>query len=255
MPGSSTSPPLSSIRALLVRPKCAGNVGAAARAIKNMGLGGLDIVEPHPERPALQFEREARRRALYACDVLDAARTCPTLDDAAGPATYLVATTGQTKRGEMMPSPREAAPALVKVAAQQPVAVLFGPEDHGLPNRLLRRASLGLHIPTWPVYASLNLAQSVMLVAYELRLAAIACDSQRAASGDSGSASTEHLNDLYRDLEDSLDRIDYLQEHTRAQTLSALKRLLANAAPLASEVRMLRGICRQIRWLAGQAGR
>ena len=154
---------------VLVRPLQAGNVGSAARALKNMGLGDLRLVAPR----AAAGGRAAASMAVHAGDVLRNAQRYDSLGDALADCTLAVGTTcrpGLYRSGVV--GLREAAAQLVAEAAANRVAIIFGPEDTGLVNRELKLCQRLITIPTAPEYPSLNLAQAVMLVAYELMMAA-----------------------------------------------------------------------------------
>ena len=244
------------IHFVLVSPGSPGNVGSAARAVKNMGIGRLSIVEPVHFRDPDFFATEARRFAVHAGDVLARLRSYETLDDAVRPGTYLVATTAKRSRSIPLSAAGEAARRLVEIARTTGLAVLFGPEDHGLPNRLLSRASEALTIPASARYPVLNLAQAVMLVGYEIRRAALAGDlvAQKRAEPDPHARPAE-MDGLVREATEALALVDFLKAHNAERVAARLRALLVRANPTADDVRMLRGACRQVRWIAGLAGR
>ena len=159
--------PLNNIRVVLLRPRGAANVGAVARAMKNMGLRDLVLVHP-----ALMKSFWARAMAAHAEDVLHSVRRCDSIGDAVADCGLVV---GTTCRGglyrEAAEPPRVAAPRMVAAAATNRVALVFGPEDHGLSNEDLKACQQLIAIPADPAYPSLNLAQAVMVCCYELRLA------------------------------------------------------------------------------------
>src|SRR3990170_170722 len=153
---------------VLVRPSRAANVAAAARALKNMGLGSLVIVSPPPDldRP------EARALAYGAWDLLDSARTLPDLRSAVAGCTLVAATSARDEGRAATRSPREFAAEAAALAAGGRVAVVFGPEATGLLNEELALCQMRIRVPTHAAQPSLNLAQAVLLIAYELRLSA-----------------------------------------------------------------------------------
>src|SRR5262245_27675676 len=162
-------PPMDPARVdiVLVRPSRPANVAAACRAMKNMGLRSLRLVEPPPglDRP------EARALAYGAWDVLDAALVFADLRGAVADAGLVAGTSGRT--GAPAFEPREFAAEAATRAASGRVAVVFGPEASGLTNDELARCHLVIHIPTDVAQSSLNLAQAVLIVAYEIRLATL----------------------------------------------------------------------------------
>ncbi|MXW04507.1 MAG: RNA methyltransferase [Gemmatimonadetes bacterium] len=163
----STAPDyFSHIHIILVEPKVPGNIGAVARSMTTMGLSRLVLVDPVEFR----HEAEARWMAHGAGDILDNARVVPTLDEAVNDLALVVGTTNRTRGIWLSPiQPVEDACAeLSAVARGQPCGILFGREDRGLLNDELQRCNVIARIPAATAYPSLNLAQSVMVCAYEL---------------------------------------------------------------------------------------
>ncbi|HEX6828976.1 MAG TPA: RNA methyltransferase, partial [Burkholderiales bacterium] len=163
-----SSPALANLRVVLVRTSHPGNIGAAARAMKTMGLGDLRLVSPkHFPDP------QAEALASGAGDVLERARMCATLDEALAGAVLAAGASarGRELRAETLDA-RRAAERLAAAAAHQPVALVFGAEQAGLTSEELGRCQLLVRIPANPDYPSLNLAAAVQILAYELRMAA-----------------------------------------------------------------------------------
>src|SRR5258708_1859922 len=162
--------PLSRIRVVLLRPSHPGNIGAAARAMKTMGIKQLRLV-----RPKRFPHADARAMAAGALDVLESARACASGEGArAGPASAVA----WRARARGLPNPvleaRTAARELLRAARKDEVAIVFGNKPIGLSNKKIMRCSALARIPANPEYASLNLAQAVQVIAYELRIAALA---------------------------------------------------------------------------------
>ncbi|HBX40203.1 MAG TPA: tRNA (cytosine(32)/uridine(32)-2'-O)-methyltransferase TrmJ, partial [Marinobacter adhaerens] len=154
------------IRIVLVETSHSGNIGAVARAMKNMGLGNLWLVNPS------SFPDEASyARAAGASDVLDSAHVVSSLDEALADCVLVM---GTSARGRKVPwpvcAPPEAAAAAAEHAGSGPVAMVFGRENHGLSNDELQRCHYHIHIPSNPDYSSLNLAMAVQVMCYELRM-------------------------------------------------------------------------------------
>ncbi len=233
---------LARVRIVLVGSREPGNVGAAARAMKNMGLHALVIAGA----PSLDLVA-ARRMAVHAADVLDDCRVVATLADAVAGCGLVVGTSG---RDSVMragaAAPREAAPAIVATAARNDVALVFGPEDHGLSTEELARCQRVVAIPASDAYASLNLAQAVLLCAYELRLATLA--------GGVGEARVlaphERLELLFAKLETALGAIGFLHGEGAPHVVRQLRRMLGRADLEEAEVDVLLGVARQIAWAA-----
>jgi len=235
------------VRFVLVRPGGGGNVGAAARAMKNMGFASLHLVDPRP------FDAgEARRLAHNATEVLATARHWPSLAAAVADCRWVVGTTrraGRRRRATL--APRD----LARVAsgeerARRPLALVFGPEEDGLAAPELALCHDVVRIPTHPAHPSLNLAQAVLLVAYELRLAAPEVASAAAGRLRRPEAAAAELEQLYAHLEEALLAIQFVSRDTAPHRMLDLRRLLGRARLEPAEVRLLRGICRQALWAA-----
>lgn len=236
-------------RFVLVEPQFDGNLGATARALKNLDFTRLLLVQPTAD-PA---GREARMMAVEAGDVLAAAEIHPTLDSALRGAVVVV---GLSRRLGKHRQPHlsfdRLAPELCALAARGEIALLFGREDHGLSDAALDRATHLAYLPTSSEYASFNLAQAVLLVAYELRRARPA-PSDDATQLD-GLADDEAREGLYRHLQEAFVAIGFLSRDTVEPIMRRLRRLFGRLALTHEEVRLLRGVARQTLWVAGRAG-
>jgi tRNA (cytidine32/uridine32-2'-O)-methyltransferase len=235
------------VRFVLVRPGSGGNVGAAARALKNMGFAALDLVDPRPFEPG-----EAERLAHNATDVLTRARHLPSLAAAVADCRWVVGTTrrsGRRRRATL--APRDfAALAGTSHAARRPLAIVFGPEADGLAATDLALCHDIVQIPADRAQPSLNLAQALLILAYELRLAGCGNAPPPAAHPRLPEASAAELEQLYLHLEAALLAVQFVRPDTAPHRILALRRLLGRARPQPSEVRLLRGICRQMLWAA-----
>lgn len=229
---------------VLVRPLQAGNVGAAARALKNMGLGDLRLVAPG----AAAGGRAAATMAVHAGDVLRSAGRYDTLGGALSDRTLTVGTTcrpGLYRSGVV--GLRDAAAQLVSEAAANRVAIIFGPEDTGLVNRELKLCQRLVTIPTAPGYPSLNLAQAVMLVAYELMIAAGAAREMPAAEPRAPAVAVDAMMER---LGEALVSIGFLSAENPEHIMFALRALLGRAGVGVRELDILSGVARQIRWFS-----
>jgi TrmH family RNA methyltransferase len=226
------------IRIVLVDTSHPGNIGASARAMKNMGLGSLVLV-----RPASHPDPEAIARASGAADVLAAARIARSVDDAIGDCGLVLGTTARARSARWRElDARAGAAEVVAAAAARPVAVLFGGERNGLANEDLARCEALIRIPVAAAYASLNLAQAVQIVCYEVRMALAALDpaaeaAPLPATADERSALDAHLERVMR-------ASGFMHDGNAAQLGARVRRLVARARPDDGEVRILRG------WLA-----
>lgn len=236
---------LKNCRIVLCETRHAGNIGAAARAMKTMGLSALYLVTP-----AGFPGTEATRRASRATDVLDAARVCHSLDEALAGVSLAVACSARTRE---MAAPevdaRSAAVRLLAVAQTQPVALVFGNETYGLTAAQVSLCQMIATIPADPGYASLNLAAAVQVFACELRQAAlVATPALDAAAGKARAlASHEALEGFYAHLEEALVETGYLNPDQPKKLMQRLRRLYARAALEPEEVNILRGVVRTLR--------
>jgi tRNA/rRNA methyltransferase len=243
---------LDRIRIVLIEPAGARNVGAIARVMKNMRLSQLWMVNPECD----WLGDEARHMAVHAADVLAAARICGSLPEALAGCSLAVATIGRQSDRAIM-RPRVAMEKLLATLDQSGNellgAVIFGREDHGLNNVELDHAQVYVSIPTSAEYQSLNLAQAVGILAYELQLAV--ADASRPAAVQTNTASSADLAQIeayFQDLQALLLEIGYLHEHTAVTRMAKLRDVLRRSEPNATDVAMLRGMIRQMKWAIGQ---
>jgi TrmH family RNA methyltransferase len=224
------------VRIVLVETSHPGNIGAVARAMKNMGLDELVLVRPR------QFpHEEATARASGADDVLAAARVTATLDEALSGCGLVLATTSRDRDQYFrVYDVREAAQRAVSEAAHQPVALLFGSERTGLTNEELQYAHALLRIPTSEVYASLNIAMAVQIIAYELRLAAR--DALPTKEPVEPLATQEEMERFYQHLESVLASTHFRDHTGSGHLMSRVRRLFNRAQVDQNEMRILRGI-------------
>src|SRR5262245_40655654 len=224
------------IRIVLVDTSHPGNIGASARAMKNMGLESLVLV-----RPRAHADAEAAARASGAADVLARARVVGSVGEAIGDCGLVLGATARARSAHFrVLDAREAASELVAASASRPAAVLFGGERNGLANEDLERCQALLRIPSDARYASLNLAQAVQIVCYEVRMAAAAPgagEAQPHATADEMSALNAHLERVMRET-------GFMHEGNAEQLGARVRRLVARAVPDDGEARILRG------WLA-----
>jgi tRNA/rRNA methyltransferase len=227
-------------RFVLVEPSHAGNVGAAARALKVMGFARLVLVRPR--QADMHCAAEAVAMASGATDVLAGVDVVATLAEALGGATFACAT-AMTPRdfGPPTAAPREALPAVA--AAGHVAAFVFGTERTGLANEDVYRCHLCLSIPTHPDYGSLNLAQAVQIVAYEWRqaLGGFAVQARTPAPRFADGAAVQGLLEHWRE---TLVRIGFLDPAAPKKLLPRLNQLANRAGLTEEEVHILRGIAR-----------
>jgi len=236
------------VRYVLVEPQLGDNVGAAARALKNLGFERLVVVSPACDPRG----DDARRLARDAADILENALVVDDLDEALEGATSVVGTSrrrGKHRRPHW--SLDRLAPEMAGMAAAGELAVLFGREAHGLFDTELDRCTHLVHFPSAQAYPSFNLAQSVLLVAYEMRLAlAIDLDEKP----DEPPADHRQREAMYAHLQAALQAIGFLHDDTVEPMMRKIRRMLGRASLTATEARVFRGIARQTLWMSRQAG-
>jgi len=227
------------IRIVLVRPQGQMNIGSVARAMKNVGLKELALVAPavSPIHP------DARLMAAGAHDILENVLIFLRLADALADCTWVIGTTRRKgKRREGVIDPRQMATEIAEIIQQNKVAVVFGPEDRGLTNRDLDLCQRLVTIPSIEDYGSLNLAQAVMIICYEVYLAGW---SHKGLSTGKKLATSAELEEMYRHMEEALLHIGFLEQNNPKRMMTALRRIFSRAQLDPREVRVLRGICRQ----------
>ncbi|MEE9913837.1 MAG: RNA methyltransferase [Deltaproteobacteria bacterium] len=231
------------ISVVLCKPKYAGNVGSVARAAKNMGINRIVVVG------ATDLDREAmeQRSTHLAADVLDAIQYTESLEEALGGFNYIVGTTARLgkARGPFV-SPRAAAQHIAYLSQKNKIALLFGPEDTGLANDQLRLCHSVVTIPTSREFTSLNLSQAVMILCYEIFIA-----SSGVAEATPKLAFSSETEGMYRQIKDLLHKIGFLNPENPEYWMLDLRRFFSRAGLLSREVKIIRGICRQIEWYAG----
>lgn len=227
---------LDGVRVVLHETQDLVNVAATVRAMKNMGLLDLRLVG------AVPFDSwRVQGIAHDTTDVVDRMRVHESLDDAMGDCVLVAAFTARRRAAKWtVVTPREAAPRLLDAAQDGPVALLFGREDRGLPNEALDRAQLHVTIPS-TAYASLNLAQAVVIGLYELHLAAgDVTRPRRPPRKDAPPPPVAELERYYADAERALEAIDFFKTRYREHVMRSWRSLIARAEPNARELSLLR---------------
>lgn len=239
------TPLFNRLRFVLVETSRPGNIGAAARAIKNMGFSELVLV--NPRFPDAATQEEAVAFASGAQDILTSARIVGSIEEALIDCNYAAAVTARLR--EFSPpiiSPRVLATRLVEETSLR-AAVVFGNERFGLPNEIVEKCNVLINIPANPDYSSLNLAQAVQVLAYEARMATVGDARAATDIGFQGeAASMTQIDGMYAHLEQALVAIDFLDANNPKKLMPRLKRLFARTQLETEEVNILRGIAKQI---------
>ena len=234
---------------MLVAPKHAANVGAAARAIANFGLGPLWLVAPR-----CTLNKEAYALATHAEAVLDAAVTVATLGEALADRDVAIATSARRRRhhGHASADPEAVLPALVGRRG----ALVFGPEESGLDNDALDRCQAVVTVPT-AAAASINLAQTVVVLGYAWhRLGAVGAAAPDApplvAVAPEDAPERAQVEAMYEQLRVLLRRVGYTDAARETAVMRKYRTLLGRSAPTADEVTLLRGLWYQLAWAVEQ---
>ena len=236
---------LERFRVVLVGTSHAGNIGGAARAMKNMGLtrlylAGPEVAFPHPE---------ATWRAVQAADLLDTAVVTQDLAEAVADCTLVIGTSARERRIQLPQlSPRGLGGLLAASRPDEQIALVFGREDSGLSNEELRMCHWHVHIPTSAEYSSLNLAAAVQILCYELRMACLgpAPAPQPEADWDEPFATVEGVERFYEHLEQTLAEIGFLKPSAPRQLMTRLRRLFNRVRLDQMELNILRGMLTEI---------
>ena len=235
---------LDHITIVLVEPQIPENIGAAARAMHNMGIRKLILVRPKNR----DLPRVLKMATGTSTEVVEGMEVFDDLREALRPFGYVAGTTARTgSHRPPMTHPRRLAEDLVAVSRRNEVAVMFGPEDRGLSNEHLRYCHTIVTIPT-DRFSSLNLAQAVMILCYEMFV----------AKADPGAPSVPRLADkfelegMYDHLKDVLTKIGFINMQNPEHWMLNLRRFLSRIPLRAREVRVIRGICRQMDWYSDQ---
>lgn len=229
---------LAQIRIVLINTTHPGNIGAAARAMKVMGLSSLHLVTPK-----IFPHADATAMASGADDLLQAARVHDSLDSALADCSLVLGTSARLRSLPMpMLDVRRAAEQSLAESAAREVAILFGRERYGLTNEEMQRCQYLVNIPSNPAYSSLNLAQAVQIIGYELRMAAIGGAGLTVPTPDREPVDDQQMEGLFLHLEQTLLDIRFLNPKQPKRLMMRLRRLFNRARPDQNEINILRGI-------------
>lgn len=232
---------LSNIKIVLVAPTHPGNIGAAARAMKTMGLSQLVLVQPKhfPHQTAID-------RAAGADDILQQAVVVPHLPQALSGCHIVFAMSARPRDIELPGMKPDVCARLVStLASNAQVAIVFGREHAGLTNDELLLANYHVLIPANPDYSSLNLAQAVQVMAYELRQKLLASEVKTSIYVDA-MATADELQGLYEHLETIMEAVEFLKPSNPKRLPQRIRKLLSRANLEKTEVKILRGLLTQI---------
>jgi tRNA/rRNA methyltransferase len=223
------------VRVVLSHTTHPGNIGAAARAMKTMGLQHLYLISPR-----FFPDPQATAMAAGADDILQNAVVCSSIDEALQGVVFTVAMTARLRDISIsVKTPREAMPEVLQQAATHPVALMFGTEMSGLTNEEMGKAQLGVNIPANPDFSSLNIAAAVQVMAYELGVAA---QSFTQVQSQIEPATHERIEGLYAHLEKTLFEIGFFTTQNPARLMQRLRRLYSRTRLEDEEINILRGM-------------
>jgi len=233
---------LNNIRVVLVGTLYSGNVGAVCRAMANMGLSDLMLAAPK----ICDGWDDAARMAVHADGILNARRETATLAEAVADCSWVV---GTTARGGLyrqhVKTPRELAPELLRLAASGRVALVFGREDKGLSNDEIGICTHLIRIPVHPDYASLNLAQAVLLCCYELYGALGAYEAPVEKCPPADASQKIKLLEKWREM---LLAIGFMKEDKADHMMQGVQRIFSRGTFSEDDVAIMMGIARQADW-------
>jgi len=231
------------ISIVLYKPKYAGNIGSVARAAKNMGIDNIIVVGTAD----MDTEEMKKRSTHLAVDVVDKIQYFNHLDAALGEFSYIVGTTSRLgkARGPFI-SPRAIAERVVNISRKNKIALLFGPEDTGLSNDELRYCHAVATIPTARELKSINLSHAVMIICYEIFVTSMPAREE----GIPKLALSKETEGMYGQIKTLLADIEFLNPENPDYWMMHLRRLFNRAGLLSREVKIIRGICRQLEWYA-----
>lgn len=233
------------IRMVMVNTTHPGNIGAAARAIKNMGLSQLVLVAPkdYPSDKAVW-------RAAGALDVLDKVQVVETLDEAIADCGLVIGTSARERRIPWpLLTPRECGDLSWAEAEKHPVAIVFGREDRGLTNEELHKCNYHVHIPANPEYSALNISAALQVIVYEIRMSYLAWKEGKAPHFDDWDmppAKHEEMEHYYSHLESTLESLKFLDPDNPRQTVTRMRRLFNRVRMDQMELNIMRGMLTSI---------
>lgn len=233
---------LGNVRIVLVGPLYGGNVGSICRAMANMGLSDLVLVDPAEN---LNYA-EARMMAVAADAILEGRREVTTLDEAVGDCGLVMGTT--VRPGlyrQHVKTPREWAPSILASAAVNKVALVFGRENSGLTNSELAICTNLIQIPSSPDYQSLNLAQAVMVCCYELFVASETFEPVLEKSPECPTQTREHMFKMWREM---LLEVGFMNDQQADHMMLGIRRIFSRAPLTTDDVNILMGMARQLQW-------
>ncbi len=236
---------LGKVHMVLVNTTHPGNIGAAARAIKNMGLSSLILVDPK-EFPS----PKAVWRAAGAVDVLDNVRVVSTLDEAIADCGLVVGTSARERRIPWpLLTPRECGDKVWTETDSHDVAIVFGREDRGLTNEELHKCHFHVHIPANDEYSSLNISAALQVIAYEVRMSYLTAEAGKPLHFDDWDmppAKAKEMELYFTHLEETLEKLGFYDPKNPRQTMTRIRRMFNRVRMDEMELSIMRGLLTSI---------
>ena len=245
--GEVSAPQLSRCRVVLVRPHYAGNLGSVARVMANFGLSDLVLVDPVANRQTI----EAVMMATHGLHILNGARTVDTIAEAVADCGLVLSTSGEVgglARKGYWGTPAEQLPRLLDTLQSSPVAVVFGPEPHGLTLEEITACHGMMFIPSAPGHESLNLAQAVAVVLYELHKQWRTREAKDQPPDPP--ASFEAQERMFAHLKESLAAMRFLWDFRSDGIFHVLRTVIARGQPTMKELKVFHGLAQQLLYIA-----
>ncbi|MFL0804560.1 MAG: tRNA (cytosine(32)/uridine(32)-2'-O)-methyltransferase TrmJ [Agarilytica sp.] len=236
---------LGKVHMVMVNTTHPGNIGAAARAIKNMGLSSLILVDPK-EFPS----PKAVWRAAGAVDVLDNVRVVSTLDEAIADCGLVIGTSARERRIPWpLLTPRECGDKAWAETEGHDVAIVFGREDRGLTNEELHKCHFHVHIPANEAYSSLNISAAMQVIAYEIRMSYLTAEAGKAPHFDDWDmppAKTNEMELYFTHMEETLEKLGFYDPKNPRQTMTRIRRMFNRVRMDEMELNIMRGLLTSI---------
>jgi tRNA/rRNA methyltransferase len=220
-----------------------GNIGSTARAMKNMGLSRLCLVEPQ-----CGVDDDAYRMATHGKDILNNLKIFDSITDAAADSTYLFGTTARNRKSRDTISPSLMSGKISDLVTTNIIAILFGPEDFGLTNNELELCNEVIVIPTADDASSINISQAVLIICYEIFKGFQKMDTFKTKPEKSDLAPINKVEDMYAHMQKALIDIDYLDPQNPEHFMGNFRRIFNRAGLTSEEVQIIRGIFRKLNW-------
>jgi len=235
---------LNNISIILHKPKFPENIGSTARAMKNMGLKNLSVIDPF-NCDLTTILKLATHKAI---DIIENMQLYDNIKDALLEYSYIVGTTARLggERSEVK-NPTQMAHSLIPISKKNKIAIIFGPEDRGLSNNEIKYCQIIVNIPT-SEFSSLNVSQAVLLICYEL----FAASRIKTKSFIPRIADFKEQEAMYVHLQEALTKIDFIKHDTKDHWMLNIRKFFGRLHLRGRDVKIIRGICRQINWMANQ---